>query len=81
MERIAKACKFAECAKKFIPNLDESGLEHDLLKYDIDEQGPVCSDSALLSIFQNNTNPPVSKNELYPLIEQICFEYAMNMYI
>ena len=79
MNGIAKVCKFGECAKKFIPNLDEDGLEYDLLKYDIDEQGPVCSDNTLLTIFQNNMNPSVSDSELYPIIEQICLEYAKEM--
>ena len=79
MNGIAKICKFEECAKKFIPNLDEIGLEYDLLKYDIDEQGPICSDNTLLSIFRNNIHPSVSDNELYPLIEQICIEFAKEM--
>ena len=79
MNGIAKVCKFGECAKRFIPNLDENGLEYDLLKYDIDDQGPVCSDSTLLSVFRNNINPSMPDNELYSVIEKVCLEYTMEM--
>jgi hypothetical protein len=79
MRGISKVVKFGECAKRFIPNLDEDGLEYDLLKYDIDDQGPICSDSVLLSAFRDNIDPPILENDLYAIIEKVCMEYAMEM--
>jgi len=79
MNGMSKVILFGECAKRFIPNLDEDGLEYDLLKYDIDNQGPICSDSALLSAFRDNINPPIPDNDLYPIIEKVCMEFALEI--
>ena len=79
MKGLSKVIKFGECAKRFIPNLDEDGLEYDLLKYDIDDRGPICSDSVLLSAFRDNIDPPISENDLYAIIEKICMEFATEM--
>ena len=79
MNGISKVILFGECAKRYIPNLDEDGLEYDLLKYDIDDQGPICSDSVLLSAFRDNIDPPIPYNDLYSIIEKVCMEFAMEM--
>ena len=45
---------FCEIAKENIETLDETDLNYDLLKYQIDEQGPCCSDYELLEAFEAN---------------------------
>lgn len=67
---------FAKCAKEVIPNIDEGGVEYDMLPYDIDEHGPICSDSVLMTVFRNNITEHITDNELYKLIEQVCLVYT-----
>jgi hypothetical protein len=65
---------FCEIAKENIETLDETDLNYDLLKYQIDEQGPCCSDYELLEAFEANCK--LDKNALYPIVEKICSEYC-----
>ncbi len=67
---------FSTISKKHIESLDQTGLEYNLLKYGIDNNGPCCSDHALLHAFKDAINSSVNESDLYQTIETICEEYC-----
>lgn len=67
---------FVGISKKYIPNLDDVGLEYDLRQLGIDKSGPICSDGHLLDLFKEATYNELEENELYQTIEKICSEYC-----
>lgn len=67
---------FAKCAKKVIPNINEDSIEHDMRYWDIDEEGPVCSDSALMAVFRKNIPGYINDNELYRIVGKVCYTFV-----
>lgn len=78
MNEVKMMINFCEIAEKLIPGIDENGLEYDFRHNEVsfDKQGPICSDSILMTIFRNNISEHIDDNELYKLIEQICLTYT-----
>lgn len=76
MKAIEMIYLFVEISKKYIPNIDDTSLEYDLRQLDMDNSGPICSDSHLLDIFKEATRDQLEENELYQIIEKICLEYC-----
>ena len=68
---------FAQIAGDHIKNLDVDGLNYDLLKYRIDESGPICGDSQLMEAFENNCE--LTSNKLYEIIESVCLDFVNNV--
>ena len=79
MKSLQMILLFVEISKKHIPAIDDTDLEYDLRHLDIDESGPICSDSQLLDIFIEATHNQMGENELYPIIEKICLEYCNSV--
>jgi len=78
MNEVKLMINFCEIAEKLIPGIDETGLEYDFRHNEVNfsEQGPICSDSVLMTVFKNNISEPIDDNELYKLIEQVCLIYT-----
>lgn len=70
---------FSTISKKHIESLDQTGLEFNLLKYGIDNNGPCCSDHDLLNAFKNAITSSMNESDLYQAIEHICMEYCSSI--
>ncbi len=70
---------FSTISKKHIESLDQTGLEYNLLKYGIDNNGPCCSDHDLLNAFKNAITSSMNESDLYQAIEHICMEYCSSI--
>jgi len=70
---------FSTISKKHIESLDQTGLEYNLLKYGIDNNGPCCSDHDLLNAFKDAINSSMNESDLYQAIEHICMEYCSSI--
>ena len=76
MKTIEMIYLFVEISKKYIPDIDDTSLEYDLRQLDMDNSGPICSDSHLLDIFIEATQNKLEEGKLYQTIEKICLEYC-----
>ena len=70
---------FSTISKKHIESLDQTGLEYNLLKYGIDNNGPCCSDHDLLNAFKDAITSSMNESDLYQAIEHICMEYCSSI--
>ena len=70
---------FSTISKKHIESLDQTGLEYNLLKYGIDNNGPCCSDHDLLNALKDAINSSMNESDLYQAIEHICMEYCSSI--
>ena len=81
MNQIKMMLLFTECAKKFIPDIDEVELDWQFRvnECDFDKNGPCCSDGALLDIFRKATYNKIDDAGLYRTIEHICMCYCYDI--